>query len=85
MIIQVRNGNIVKQCKLGSRNMPAQRSVKFLMRMLVAFFALMEPASRKANPACMSKMSDPMATRKKSSFMTINPCLTRRASSNKPK
>ena len=69
--------------------MPAQRSVKFLMSMFVAFFALMEPAScdeweitllvqqtshkyscctRKANPACISKMREPMATRKKSSF-----------------
>ena len=49
------------------RTLPAQRSVKFLMSMLVAFFALMEPASRNANPACISKMSEPMATRKKSS------------------
>ena len=52
----------------GVGNSPAQRSVKFLMSMLVAFFARMEPASRNANPACISKMSEPMATRKKSSF-----------------
>jgi hypothetical protein len=46
---------------------PAQRSVKFLMRMFVVFFARMDPASRKANPACMSRMRHPIAERKKSS------------------
>ena len=46
-------------------NLPKHRSEKFLIRMLMVFFALTEPASRNANPACMNKMMVPMSMRKR--------------------
>ncbi len=50
---------------------PKHRSAKFLMSMFVVFFALTDPASRKAKPACISNMTEPITVRKKSSRLPI--------------
>ena len=42
---------------------PKQRSAKFFMRMLVVFFARIDPASKKPNPACMKMISVPINTK----------------------
>ena len=52
-------------------SIPKQRSAKFLMRMLVTFLLLTEPASRKPKPACMKMMREPMRTRKKLSRLCL--------------
>ena len=51
-------------------NLPKQRSEKFLIRMLMVFFALTEPASRKAKPACMKMIMVPMIMRKRWSMFS---------------
>ena len=38
-------------------NSPKHRSAKFLMRMLVTFLLLTEPASRNPNPACTERLN----------------------------
>ena len=43
--------------------LPKVKSAKFLIRMLVVFLALIDPASRKPNPACMKMIMVPMITK----------------------
>ena len=51
-------------------NIPKQRSEKFLIRMLMVFLALTEPASRNAKPACMKRITVPMSMRKRWSIFS---------------
>jgi len=41
---------------------PMEKSIKFFMMMLVAFFARVSPVSTKAKPACMKNTSMPAMT-----------------------
>ena len=43
--------------------LPNVRSAKFFMRILVVFFARIDPASKKPNPACMKMFSVPINTK----------------------
>ena len=52
------------------KNSPKHKSEKFLMRMLMVFLALTEPASRKANPACMKMIRVPICIRKRWSMFS---------------
>ena len=42
--------------------LPNVRSAKFLIRMLVVFFALIDPASKNPKPACMNTIIAPIMT-----------------------
>ena len=53
-----------------SASEPIEKSNRFFMRMLMAFFALVNPVSTMANPACMKKTRN-AATRVQTTLMFV--------------